>query len=215
MSGNTKEVEKTETSLTSISLMTVFSIIVYTIGAVIIITGILYTFKKIIGVDDSLTYEQLLTNQALIPEFFKNIRDYLICNIFFSSFMIPFVFYFAINDRFKNKSLSRVNIKKYKLIVVALVLLYSLGFGLFYANKYHDILGKYDKNYKIVVENNADVNGYFKQGVDNLSIVPIIHIFSYIVCGIFTIIVVLRRIDFCNKDYAIESGPPMLGIKKV
>jgi hypothetical protein len=196
-----ESLNKTEGSLLSASLMSLLSIIIFAIGVSLITGIILMGFTKIIGLDTSVTFQQLLENDASIPDYFSNVMSYSICRIILAGLSIPVVFFLAIRDRFKGSYMNLVDLKKYKIILCVYVVIYSLLFGAYYYNFYQNAVKQYVKNNAIIQEYKVDESGYFNEGIKEIEKLPTVELIVIAASSVVAIYVTISTAESTNRKY--------------
>ncbi len=198
---NNQDLNKAESTLLSQSMMSLLSIIIFAIG-VSFITGILlFLFTKIIGLNIDVTFQELLENDVLIPDYFSNVLSYSICRIVLAGISVPIVFFLAIKDRFKGSYMNLVDLKKYKMILVGFVLVYTLIFGGIYYGYYDDAIDKYVHYNSLFQENKVDEKGYFNDGVKRIEFLPKVVLGVMPVGGVIAVYVAIATAESTNKKY--------------
>ena len=195
------ELNKAEGTLSSQSIMSLLSIIIFAIGVSFIVGLLLFLYTKIIDLNVNVTFEELLDNQATIPDFFSNVISYSICRLVLASISIPVVFFLAIRDRFKGSYMNLVDLKKYKMILVVYVIVYTLIFGGIYYAYYNRAVDKYIQYNSLFQEYKADEKGYFNDGVKRIEILPNLVLGVIPIGGVVAVYVALATAESTNKKY--------------
>lgn len=198
---NNEIVNKKEGTLVSQSIMTLLSILIFTIGVALVTSTLLLLFTKIIGLNTEITVQELLENDVLIPDYFSNVVSYSICRILLSGISIPIVFFLAIKDRFKGSYMNLIDLKRFKMILVIIVILYTLVFGAFYYKYYTTAVEKFAKNNNIIQENKADEKGYYNEGVKKVDILPLTTVVVFAIAGSIGVYVAVVTAESTNRKY--------------
>jgi len=198
---NQDGLNKTEGSLLSASLMSLISIIISAIGVGLITGLILWLFTKIIGLNTSITFQELLDNNASIPDYFSNVMSYSVCRIILVGLSIPVVFFLAIRDRFKGSYLNLIDLKKYKIILCVYVIVYSIVLGAYYYNYYQNAVNQYVKNNALFQEYKVDESGYFNEGIKEIEKLPKVELIVVSASAVIAVYVTISTAESTNRKY--------------
>ncbi|MBQ4031567.1 MAG: hypothetical protein II625_07405 [Bacilli bacterium] len=201
---NNLDLNKKEGSILYQSMMSLISIIIFAIGVSLVTGVLLFLFTKIIGLNTSVRFQELLENELSIPDYFSNVLSYSICRIVLGGIAIPIVFFLAIRDRFKGSYMNLVDLKKYKLILCGYVVIYTLLFGGYYYHLYTNAVNQYVKYNAVIQENKADEKGYFNEGVKKTEILPKVVLIVFPIGGVLGIYITIMTADSVNKKYLMK-----------
>ena len=201
---NNPDLNKKEGSVLYQSMMSLISIIIFAIGVSLVTGVLLILFTKIIGLNTSVKFQELLENELSIPDYFSNVLSYSICRIVLGGISIPIVFFLAIRDRFKGSYMNLVDLKKYKLILCVYVVIYTFIFGGYYHHLYTNAVSQYVKYNAIIQENKADEKGYFNEGVKKTEVLPTIVLVVFPIGGVLGIYITIMTADSVNKKYLMR-----------
>ena len=201
---NTPESIKKEGSVLYQSMMSLISIIIFAIGVSLVTGVLLILFTKVIGLNTSVKFQELLENELSIPDYFSNVISYSICRIVLGGISIPVVFFLAIRDRFKGSYMNLVDLKKYKLILCVYVVIYTLLFGGYYYHLYTNAVDQYVKYNAIIQENKADEKGHFNEGIKKVEVLPTVVLVVFPIGGVTAIYITIMTADSVNKKYLMK-----------